>query len=58
MKIVKVIREIHTGGYGIIHEVELEGGDRVARKTFNPLLRERMDDDTLQKFKSSMHRLC
>jgi serine/threonine protein kinase len=37
MKIKKVIDEIHQGGFGVIHKVELNDGSIVARKTFNPL---------------------
>jgi len=51
MIVVNVIREIHLGGFGIIHEVELDNGFRVARKTFRPAMMDRMNSETLNKFK-------
>jgi len=33
---MRVIREIDRGGFGIVEEIELDNGEHVARKTFNP----------------------
>jgi len=33
---MRLVREIARGGFGSVHEVELDDGSRVARKTFNP----------------------
>ncbi|WP_052705286.1 protein kinase [Flavobacterium sp. 316] len=56
MEIVNVIREIHQGGFGVIHEVELKDGSRVARKTFNPIMKEKMNIKTLSEFKRRFSR--
>lgn len=36
MKIIKEIREINRGGFGIIHEVLCDDGNHYARKLFSP----------------------
>lgn len=56
MEIVKVVREIHQGGFGVIHEVELKDGSRVARKTFNPIMKDKMNEKTLKEFKRRFSR--
>ncbi len=56
MEIVKVIERIHSGGFGVIDKVELADGSRVARKTFEPVMRHRLDDETIGKLKQRFAR--
>jgi len=50
MKVVREIRVIHDkSGFGIIHEVEVESGERFARKTFRPMIALTPEDHELFK---------
>jgi serine/threonine protein kinase len=51
MKVVKELNEIHRGGFGIIHKVEIEDGTLLARKTFCPKDKSGMSSDLLEKFR-------
>lgn len=44
MKIVEVIREITSGGFGLIEEVRCDNGEHYARKTFSPSSNNAIDE--------------
>ena len=57
MKIVKVIRIIHDrSGFGIIHEIQAEDGNRYARKTFRPNGPRKFSDDEVSEFRRRFSR--
>ncbi len=56
MNIVSVIEEIHQGGFGIIHKVELDNGLIAARKTFKLALANKISQEDTIKLKRRFSR--
>ena len=56
MKVVKVIEEIHHGGFGIIHKVETDDGSILARKTFSPQVPKNFTASEFSKLKRRFSR--
>jgi eukaryotic-like serine/threonine-protein kinase len=46
---MREIRVIDRGGFGVVHEVEMPDWDRVARKSFDPQVRNSEEREKLQK---------
>lgn len=47
MEVTKLVSNIHRGGFGIIDRVICNDGITYARKTFDPINRDKYDDDTI-----------
>ena len=46
---MRVIRVINRGGFGVVHEVEDDDGQRLARKTFDPPISDPAEREKLRK---------